>query len=247
MPNQSAITSYTYDSIAALVRTAVRSPLSLHHTSTAGHIDSKKTGSQFGQTVLKDVGKKHDAGNVGCSRTVGLLHHLDLRTSDLFTKDARELYRQITRHPPPPFDLEVVLSIPELAPDQALPRVQVDPAPRSVLLEVWSVSLAGSENTSVTPPPIYKHGMALFRSIYTLLRTLPAWSLYKRIRRRSGRAAAMSISLRLLPHTDATSTLAFHQQISPAISPISTLSQSFPPVQLCPGTLRGKTWRTLEP
>ncbi|KAF7760070.1 hypothetical protein Agabi119p4_10746 [Agaricus bisporus var. burnettii] len=66
MPNQSAITSYTYDSIAALVRTADRSPLSLHHTSTAGHIDSKKTGSQFGQTVPKDVGKKYDAGNVGC-------------------------------------------------------------------------------------------------------------------------------------------------------------------------------------
>ncbi|EKM75426.1 hypothetical protein AGABI1DRAFT_132208 [Agaricus bisporus var. burnettii JB137-S8] len=175
--------------------------------------------------------------------------NLESPDSDLFTKDARELYRQITRHPPPSFDLEVVLSIPELAPNQALvylppspdsapqPRVQVDPAPRSVLLEVWSVSLAGSENTSVTPPPIYKHGMALFRSIYTLLRTLPAWSLYKRIRRRSGRAAAMSISLRLRPHTDATNTLVFHQQISPAISPISTLSQSFPPVQLPPGTL----------
>lgn len=107
------------------------------------------------------------------------------------------------------------------------------------------MSLSSIETPGVaTPPPmIYKHGMALFRSIYTLLRTLPAWGLHKRIRRRTQRAGALSISLRLRPPSSprhsASSyrTLEFQQRPAPPLSPIPTQTQDFPPVQLPPGTL----------
>ncbi|KAF9440104.1 hypothetical protein P691DRAFT_167778, partial [Macrolepiota fuliginosa MF-IS2] len=146
----------------------------------------------------------------------------------------------------PPFELEVILTIPELAANQAVVyvpdggRARVEPTPEAIVLEVWTVALSGGWNTGVTPPPIYKHGMALFRSIYTLLRTLPAWSLYKRIRRRTGgiaRTGALSISLRLRPHPHSLATLAFDQMPAPALPPIPTKTQAFPPVQLPPGTL----------
>ncbi|KXN81971.1 Autophagy-related protein 13 [Leucoagaricus sp. SymC.cos] len=180
--------------------------------------------------------------------------NLESPDSDLFTKDARDLYKYITRHKPPPFELEVVLCIPELAQNQAvvyLPpsssaptRQPLEPTPELIVLEVWTVTLSGVENAGVTPPPIYKHGMALFRSIYTLLRTLPTWALYKRIRRRSSRAGSFSISLRLRPPSsphpslyNATNTLEFHQNPIATLAPIPTLTQDFPPVQLPPGTL----------
>lgn len=170
----------------------------------------------------------------------------------MFTREHRDLYKSITRNPPPTFDLEVVLTIPELSPNQAvvyLPpdasRARLEPTPDTIVLEVWTVTLSGPSNYGVTPPIVYRHGMVLFRSIYTLLRTLPAWSLYKRIRRRTGglaRTGALSVSLRLRHsvHDDpasSTSTLAFGTQPSSAISPIPTLTQAFPPVQLPPGTL----------
>ncbi|KAJ3567802.1 hypothetical protein NP233_g6128 [Leucocoprinus birnbaumii] len=220
----------------------------------------------------------HDARVTADSHT--LRHdkwfNLESPDSDLFTKDARDLYKSITRHRPPPFELEVVLCIPELSPNQAvvyLPpssnsttRRPLEPTPELIVLEVWSVSLSGGENAGVTPPPIYKHGMALFRSIYTLLRTLPSWGLYKRIRRRiparamasASGAGALSISVRLRPprgelsssgssslhhrhqhhyQLSSSRTLEFNQHLSPHLPPIPTSTQEFPPVQLPPGTL----------
>ena len=206
-----------------------------------------------------------------CLLTPIVQFNLESPDSDLFTRDAKELYKSISRQRPPPFELEVVLCIPQLSPNQAvvcLPpasssvRQPLEPTPDLIVLEVWSVHLSGAENPGVTPPPIYKHGMALFRSIYTLLRTLPAWALYKRIRRRIlAHSSALSISLRLRPRSSPSSsqssgsvpsqslyyppahcypahkTLELNQQPAPSLSPIQILTQDFPAVQLPPGAL----------
>ena len=51
-------------------------------------------------------------------------------------------------------------------------------------------------------PTIYKHGIPLFRSLYSLLRILPVWKLYKRLKRRTGglnRNGHLGITLRVKP------------------------------------------------
>lgn len=64
-------------------------------------------------------------------------------------------------------------------------------------------------------PTIYKHGIPLFRSLYSLLRVLPVWTLYKRLKRRTGgvnRNGHLGISLRVKPleeSDDALGILAF--------------------------------------
>ena len=50
---------------------------------------------------------------------------------------------------------------------------------------------------------MYKHGISLFRSVFTLLRTLPAWKLARRLR--SQRNGKFSILLRVDNMAEATS------------------------------------------
>ncbi|KJA14754.1 hypothetical protein HYPSUDRAFT_97190, partial [Hypholoma sublateritium FD-334 SS-4] len=119
--------------------------------------------------------------------------NLDTPDCDLFTREAREPFRSISLASPtgpPPLEIEVLLAIPELASDQVLvyappdaPRVKVDPARGFILLETWTLSLqlyrggraAPDAGVDVALPTIYKHGIVLFRSLYSLLRVLPAW------------------------------------------------------------------------
>ena len=142
-----------------------------------------------------------------------LLSQFNLETpdSDQFKEQLR-VYKTISLAPSPPrFELQVLLSIPELTHKQVLvhlgpdgTRTRIDPIPKYILLESWSLifartnpsrpsaiatSRSGAEDdesvVDVAPSTIYKHGIPLFRSIFTLLRILPAWKLYKRLRRRS--------------------------------------------------------------
>jgi autophagy-related protein 13 len=83
-------------------------------------------------------------------------------------------------------------------PPETTRRVRVEPTPRYIVLETWTLSFAprpAEEDGSidVALPTIYKHGIPLFRSLYSLLRVLPAWKLYKRLKRRTG----LSIELRV--------------------------------------------------
>lgn len=123
---------------------------------------------------------------------------------------------------PPPLELQVLLSVPDLTNNQVLvhhppnaSRVRVDPTPTHILLESWKISFSatpGSEASSrtssyassggsspvgpeVTPATVYKHAIATFRSMYSLLRVLPAWRLCKRPRR--SRSGNLSIALRM--------------------------------------------------
>lgn len=120
----------------------------------------------------------------------------------------------VTFPPPnvtPPLHVSVLLSIPPNAHGQGLvlvhqyhgdnlgdpsrpaqqPRLtRISTIPRAILLESHVITLTPNATTptastsEVELPQVYKQSIALFRSLYTLLRTLPAWKLYQRLRRR---------------------------------------------------------------
>lgn len=142
--------------------------------------------------------------------------NLETPDVDLFKEHIR-LYRSLSTFstPPPTFRLQVLLCIPELASGQVLAyispdssRVPMDPTPSYILLETWNVayspheaqdpsSLPSDSRADIMPSTIYKHGISLFRSIFTLLRLLPAWKLAKRFRRRPGGNRNGNFSIRL--------------------------------------------------
>ncbi|KAI0371996.1 hypothetical protein BV20DRAFT_964679 [Pilatotrama ljubarskyi] len=140
--------------------------------------------------------------------------NLETPDPEIFKEHTR-IYRSISSAPSVPlFQLQVLLCVPELATNQVLvyhapdsSRVRIDPTPRYIVLESWTLEFvpnqAGSHDSDdridVAPSTIYKHGIPLFRSIFTLLRVLPAWKLARRLRRRVGgsRNGNFSIQLRV--------------------------------------------------
>lgn len=140
---------------------------------------------------------------------------------------------------PPPLIIQVLLSIPQPSYNKVLVlnhgdhRTRIDPTPRYILLESWRVditrripkshgtasstssssSFSSGSNSSfydVELPTVYKQSIALFRSVYTLLRVLPAWKLYRRLRRkRTGPGSGMTLELRVeVPSQSASSSAA---------------------------------------
>jgi autophagy-related protein 13 len=108
-------------------------------------------------------------------------------------------------------EIQVLLSVPALTNNQALvyispdsTRVRIEPTPRFILLETWTLgmNLGLHDNTDISPPVIYKHGIILFRSLFSLLRVLPSWKFYKRLKRKVGgvnRNGHLGIQLRVRP------------------------------------------------
>ncbi|KIK78787.1 hypothetical protein PAXRUDRAFT_163009 [Paxillus rubicundulus Ve08.2h10] len=151
--------------------------------------------------------------------------NLETPDLDLF-KDHLRIYRAVSSSPtPPPFELQVLLSIPEsttnqvlvyLAPDSS--RIRIDPIPRYILLENWLLSFTpgfsqthhNDEPGDVAPSTIYKHGIPLFRSLFSLLRILPSWKLFMKLRRRMStpyRNGNLSIQLRIKGFDDGLSDI----------------------------------------
>lgn len=150
--------------------------------------------------------------------------NLETPDSDLFSREARELYRNISQAPSPgplPFEIQVVLSVPELANNQVLvclppdsSRVRIEPTPKYIVLESWTLECTPhrvcfneqfASNPDIALPIIYKHGIVLFRSVYSMLRILPAWKFYKRLRRKAAgmnRNGNLGIQLRIKPLTE---------------------------------------------
>ncbi|KAI0653885.1 autophagy-related protein 13-domain-containing protein [Cubamyces menziesii] len=143
--------------------------------------------------------------------------NLETPDPEIFKEHTR-IYRSISSAPTVPlFQLQVLLCVPELASNQVLvysapdsSRVCIDPTPRYIVLESWSIEFtpnhAGSQGSDdrvdVAPSTIYKHGIPLFRTIFTLLHVLPAWKLARRLRGRGGggvgrRNGNFSIQLRV--------------------------------------------------
>lgn len=141
--------------------------------------------------------------------------NLETPDSDTF-KDHLRIYRAVSSSPsPPPFQLQVLLSVPELTNNQVLvylapdsSRVRLDPIPQHILLENWLLHFSPTYTSSqhsvepgdVAPSTIYKHGIPLFRSLFSLLRILPSWKLFRKLRRRMStpyRNGNLTIQLRI--------------------------------------------------
>ncbi|KAJ3878052.1 phosphorylated protein that interacts with Vac8p, partial [Lentinula edodes] len=121
--------------------------------------------------------------------------NLETPDSDLWTKEGREPYKTISAlRPLPPLEIQVLLTVPDsltnnqvlvyISPDSS--RVPIQSTYRYVLLERWVLELSSrdiyssssdseSSSGSVSLSTLYKHGIPLFRSLYSFLRVLPAW------------------------------------------------------------------------
>ncbi|KAI0277042.1 autophagy-related protein 13-domain-containing protein [Russula aff. rugulosa BPL654] len=173
--------------------------------------------------------------------------NLETPDAEIFKEPLRP-YRTLSNVPNPlPFELQVLLSVPDLSPNQVLvcrgadsSRLRIEPTPKYILLESWSVQFSprrgagGGDSADLGLSTVYKHGIGLFRSIYTLLRVLPTWKLHKRLRRRlsvpSNRNANLNIELRVRSGRDQDGVLGF--DVSPAAQapPLVTESHTFPSV-----------------
>lgn len=181
--------------------------------------------------------------------------NLETPDSDLF-KDHLRIYKAISTTPaPPPLELQVLLSVPDLITNQVLvhlahdsSRSRVDPTPRHIVLENWLLNFVpeprgDSDSDSVAPSTIYKHGIPLFRSIYSLLRILPSWKLYKKLRRRTSNAyrnGNLSIHLRVKGLDDGVSVtdiLDFDTPPAPNAPPLQHQTHLFPAIPHPLGTL----------
>ncbi|KAA1472595.1 hypothetical protein DENSPDRAFT_838916 [Dentipellis sp. KUC8613] len=165
--------------------------------------------------------------------------NLETPDADLY-RDVLRPYRAVSAGPPPPFTLQVLLSVPALnanqvlvyRPDNSASRLRVEPTPRLILLESWSLLFAPHEpadpSTDLPPSTIYKYGIGMFRSIYTLLCVLPAWKLANRLRRRNN--GAFTIVLRVAGAEPEEGLLGFDVSPSPAHAPLETTTLSLPPL-----------------
>ncbi|KAG2119376.1 autophagy-related protein 13-domain-containing protein [Suillus clintonianus] len=184
--------------------------------------------------------------------------NLETPDSDLF-KDHLRTYKAVSTAPAPPqFELQVLLSVPDLVTNQVLvhlahdsSRSRVDPTPKHIVLENWLLNFTpsfseapgDSDADSVAPSTIYKHGIPLFRSIYSLLRILPSWKLYKKLRRRTSNAyrnGNLSIHLRVKGLDDgvsATDILDFDTPPAPNATPLQHQTHLFPAIPHPTGTL----------
>ncbi|KAJ8488952.1 hypothetical protein ONZ45_g13772 [Pleurotus djamor] len=193
--------------------------------------------------------------------------NLETPDSDFFSKEDREPYRALSSyiHPtlPPPLEIQVLLTIPELASNQVLvhldpdtnTRHRIEPTPRFILLESFILDFAHHGSTSsfsssssstgvadIAPSTMYKHGIPLFRSLYTMLRVMPAWKVFKRLKRRIGRFGGgnMGIVVRLKEPGDDTlefgTPLASQSHLLPSHI-LPTQSHTFVPVPHPHGTI----------
>ncbi|OAX34180.1 hypothetical protein K503DRAFT_465832 [Rhizopogon vinicolor AM-OR11-026] len=124
--------------------------------------------------------------------------NLEIPNSALF-KDHLRIYRAVSTAPvPPPFELRVLFSVPNLAVNQFLVHgvhdfspscLRVDSTPTYIVLESWLLHFmpkeARGDPDSVALSTMYRLGIPLFRSIYSLLRILPSWQIYNKLRSRT--------------------------------------------------------------
>lgn len=75
---------------------------------------------------------------------------------------------------------------------------RVTPIPSFILLETHTLSFAGDNSLtegSVELSQVYKQGISLFRSLYSLLRILPTWKAQRRLRRSRGNSSSGHLSI----------------------------------------------------
>ncbi|EPS95097.1 hypothetical protein FOMPIDRAFT_1054486 [Fomitopsis schrenkii] len=176
--------------------------------------------------------------------------NLETPDPEIFREQTRP-YRSIsTLEPVPAFQLQVLLCIPDLASNQVLvynapnsSRFRIDPTPTHVLLESWDLSFRpepyrNDDRSEITPPTIYKHGISLFRSIFTLLRILPAWKLARRRRTGGNRNGNLTVELRLAGHGQSGgNVLGFDAPPARGASPLAKETHTFASITHPTGSL----------
>lgn len=91
-----------------------------------------------------------------------------------------------------------------LAPSQKSARQPANTVGRhcEVILERWTIELGSTkgysrEELDEVLPSVYKKGVVLFRSLYTLLRLMPAFKLYRKLLRQTGSHQALKLKFRI--------------------------------------------------
>ena len=146
-----------------------------------------------------------------------------LNETDVLQEHLQEWKRPDLGHNrPAPLVVEIYIDTGQLANNQAL--VLVDEGKRwdvadalgfsssskrasrycEVVLERWTIELGDSSDClpdvlNDTLPNVYKKGVVLFRSLYTLLRFLPAWKLHRKLGRASGNGQPLRLKWRIRP------------------------------------------------
>ncbi|PVF96916.1 hypothetical protein CPB86DRAFT_688654, partial [Serendipita vermifera] len=117
--------------------------------------------------------------------------NLETPDTDIHRDHMRTFRSLSTMSTLPSLTLHTVLTIPDLGTNRVLvaldsvgSRLRIEPTPRAILLETWTLtatqpsgpssSLSSSESGEVSLAAVYKHAISLFRSLYTLVRLLPA-------------------------------------------------------------------------
>ncbi|KAH7096126.1 autophagy-related protein 13-domain-containing protein [Auriculariales sp. MPI-PUGE-AT-0066] len=134
------------------------------------------------------------------------------------------------------FELVVILAVPDQLANGdvvVLNGVPVQPTPRGLVVERWSLVFdPHTGNDKLELPIVYKQGISLFRSLYTLVRILPAWKLYKRAARRRG-GIQLYVHVGELEH----GILDFDTPLSRTAPPSTTAEQAFPAVSHPAGSI----------
>ncbi|KAF7324536.1 Autophagy-related protein 13 [Mycena kentingensis (nom. inval.)] len=167
-----------------------------------------------------------------------------------------DAYRSISAGSAPrPLTIQVVLAVPPPGGGTALVHAptstRIEPEPRFVLLEEWTLACSpvsdssstqssSTDDNDILPPTIYKNSIPLFRAIYALLRILPAWRTVLKLGKRRGTGKALRVMVRLRPDDEPRGTvLEFGQSMAPETSPgpLPTNTHIFPGIAHPAGTL----------
>lgn len=132
----------------------------------------------------------------------------------------------LSENRPPPLVIEIYIDTSDLGPGQALVLVDEagkrwdvadalssasgSPAPATkdggkyceVVLERWTIQLDDAQGSTTSEPydqlpNVYKKGVVLFRSLYTYLRFMATWKLYRRLGRQQGNPPALKLKFRI--------------------------------------------------
>ncbi|KAF9994164.1 autophagy protein 13 [Entomortierella chlamydospora] len=134
--------------------------------------------------------------------------NLELEDLDIYKEDAKFWRAAAITDSPPPMLVELLLDTSELSPNQMLVLVddnnrknKIDitgPSStastplgqgrtrRNIILESWSLTLSNNPpDPAPEPPVVYKKSIIFFRSLFAYMRLLPAYQLYRRLRKQS--------------------------------------------------------------
>ncbi|KAG0342077.1 autophagy protein 13 [Podila horticola] len=131
--------------------------------------------------------------------------NLELEDLDIYKDDAKFWRATAITESPPTMLVELMLDTSELSHNQMLVLVDetnrknrvdigssIASTPgqprtrRNIILESWSLTLGNTPPDPVPEPPVvYKKSIIFFRSLFAYMRLLPAYQLYRRLRKQS--------------------------------------------------------------